>query len=108
MVEHKTEVLRRHCGTIGRDPAEITVTQLSTVLSAPDETALADRVDQMRTDATMPEEWAERMKAGTVDDHTGRFRLLAEAGVDEAIVGLADIGLPGAIDGFAPVIDAFR
>ncbi len=32
---------------------------------------------------------------------------MAEAGVQEAIVSLADIGLPGAIDGFAPVIDAF-
>ena len=108
VVERKVEVLRRHCESNGRDPSEITVTQLSTVLSATDEAALVQRVEQMRSDATSPEHWAERMKAGTVEDHIGRFRLLAEAGVEEAVVGLADIGLPGAIDGFAPIIDAFR
>ena len=62
----------------------------------------------MRAEGTTSEDWSERMNAGTVDDHIGRFRLMAEAGVQEAIVSLADVGLPGAIDGFAPVIDAFR
>ena len=38
---------------------------------------------------------------------SGGRHLLAEAGVQEAIVSLADIGLPGAIDGFAPVMEAF-
>ena len=45
---------------------------------------------------------------GHVDDHVGRFRTLAEAGVQTAIVRLADLGRdPGAIERFAPVINAF-
>ena len=107
VITRKVEVLREHCNSFDRDPSEITVTQLSTVLSAVDGAALASRVDQMRAEGTTPEDWSERMNAGTVEDHIGRFRLMAEAGVQEAIVSLADIGLPGAIDGFAPVIDAF-
>lgn len=107
VIAHKVEVLREHCDSFDRDPSEVTVTQLSTVLSAADGDALAGRVDQMRAEGTTPEDWSERMNAGTVEDHIGRFRLMAEAGVQEAIVSLADIGLPGAIDGFAPVIEAF-
>ena len=106
VITRKVEVLREHCNSFDRDPSEITVTQLSTVLSAVDGEALASRVDQVRAEGTTPEDWSERMNAGTVEDHIGRFRLMAEAGVQEAIVSLADIGLPGAIDGFAPVIDA--
>jgi F420-dependent oxidoreductase-like protein len=56
-VRHKVEVLRAHCTREGRDPAEITVTNLTT-LGAP-----------------------------SVDDHLGRYRQYAEAGVQEAIVG---------------------
>lgn len=46
------------------------------------------------------------MLAGTVEDHVGRFRELAEAGVHTAIVSLADLG-PESVAAFAPVIAAF-
>jgi F420-dependent oxidoreductase-like protein len=77
-VRHKVEVLHAHCATEGRDPAEITVTNLST---------------------------ADAPLAG---DHTGRYRQYAEAGVQEAIVNLAAAPTPEAINVFAPVIAAFR
>jgi F420-dependent oxidoreductase-like protein len=77
-VRHKVEVLHRHCAAEGRDPAEVTVTHLST----------AD--------------------APTVDDHVARYRLLAEAGVQAEIVNLPALAGPEPVAAFAPVIDAFR
>ncbi|MEY2448071.1 MAG: hypothetical protein QOH79_1547 [Acidimicrobiaceae bacterium] len=75
-VRHKVDVLHKHCATVERDPADITVTQLSV------------------PDADAP-----------VEDQIGRYRELAEAGVQMAIVGLTQVE---AIEQFAPVIDAFR
>jgi F420-dependent oxidoreductase-like protein len=75
-VRHKVDVLHEHCATVDRDPSEITVTQLS----VPDENA-------------------------SVEDHIGRYRELAEAGVHMAIVGLTQVA---AIEQFASVIRAFR
>jgi F420-dependent oxidoreductase-like protein len=106
VVRHKVEVLRRHCEEAERDPAEVTVTQLSTVMCGLDDDDVARRVDALRGDEP-PESWAARAKAGTVDDHVGRFRALAAAGVQEAVVSLADLGQPGAVERFASVIDAF-
>ena len=74
-VRHKVDVLHEHCATGDRDPADITVTQLS----VPGDVS--------------------------VDDQIGRYRELAQAGVQMAIVGLTQVS---AIEQFAPVIDAFR
>ena len=77
-VRHKVEVLHDHCAREGRDPAEITVTNLTTV------------------------------GAPSVEDHIGRYRQYAEAGVQEAIVNLPAAATPEAVAVFAPVIEAFR
>ncbi|MEM8903110.1 MAG: TIGR03560 family F420-dependent LLM class oxidoreductase [Actinomycetota bacterium] len=106
VVRRKVEVLHDHCRTEDRDPAAVRVTQLSTVLCATDGGDLATRVDALRSGGTRDEALA-RWNAGTVDEHIGRFRRLAEAGVDEAIVSLPDVGLPGAVERFAPVVAAF-
>jgi F420-dependent oxidoreductase-like protein len=74
-VRRKLAVLREHCAAEGRDPAEITVTHLTTAVR------------------------------GGVEDEVGRFRELAEAGVQTAIVALADTA---AVRSFAPVVAAFR
>ncbi len=58
VVQHKIDVLRRHCETVGRDPSEITVTQLGVAGGA------------------------------STDDLVGSYRELADAGVGMAIVGL--------------------
>jgi F420-dependent oxidoreductase-like protein len=81
VVRHKIEVMRGHCAEFDRDPVEIRVTHLST----------AD-------DPAPP----------SVDDQIGRYRELAEAGVQTAIVGLRSLGTdPDAVKRFAPVIAAF-
>ena len=77
-VRHKVEVLHRHCATAGRDPDSIAVTHLGT----------AD--------------------APSVDEHIGRYRQLAEAGVHAAIVSFPGVATPKAVSGFADVIGAFR
>jgi len=43
-----------------------------------------------------------------VQDHVGRFRELAEAGVSEVMLRLLDVAEPGALPRFANVIAAFR
>ncbi|MGH9229550.1 MAG: TIGR03560 family F420-dependent LLM class oxidoreductase [Acidimicrobiales bacterium] len=77
-VRHKLEVLHAHCAAEGRDPADITVTHLGT----------AD--------------------ASSVEDHVGRYRQLAEAGVQSAIVSFPDPPTPDTVAAFTDVIAAFR
>lgn len=101
-------MLRRHCADVGRDPAEIAVTHLSTVLCVPDRAVLAERVERLRPSGQGAEAVAAAMNAGTVTDHVGRFRALAEAGVATAIVSLADLDGPGPVEALRPVIAAFR
>jgi F420-dependent oxidoreductase-like protein len=74
-VRRKLAVLHEHCATEGRDPAAINVTHLG---HAP---------------------------AASVAEHIGRFRELAEAGVQTAIVSVSDAE---SVAGFREVIEGFR
>jgi F420-dependent oxidoreductase-like protein len=89
-VRHKVAVLHEHCATEGRDPAAVRITHVS-----------AARV-------VTAGEPREGQGAATVQEHVGRFRELAEAGVQTAIVGLADTSGAEAVTRFADVIAAFR
>jgi hypothetical protein len=89
-VRHKLGVLRAHCGAEGRDPAAIAVTHL-----APARVVAAG-------------EPREGQGAASVDEHVGRYRELAEAGVQTAIVGLSDVRGRESVTRFADVIAAFR
>jgi F420-dependent oxidoreductase-like protein len=77
-IRHKIDVLRNHCAAVDRDPSEITITQLSSV------------------------------NYGSSEELIGRYRELADAGVQQAIVSLADLADPGAVERFADVIAAFH
>jgi F420-dependent oxidoreductase-like protein len=90
-VRHKVAVLRDHCADLARDPADIRVTHLAPVLVSDDP----------------PARLPPRTVAGTVEEHIGQFRELAEAGVHTAIVRLVDLGDTGPIERFAEVIGAF-
>jgi F420-dependent oxidoreductase-like protein len=89
-VRHKLAVLRSWCETEGRDPAEIAVTHLG-----------AARV-------VAPGEPRDGEGAATVEEQIGRYRELAEAGVQTAIVALSDALGPESVTRFADVIAAFR
>jgi F420-dependent oxidoreductase-like protein len=89
-VAAKLAVLRRHCDDVGRDPAEVQVTHFAEAgVLAPGGDRYADVV-------------------GTVEELVGRYRALAEVGVEHAIVALHHDGGAPAIEAFAPVIEAFR
>jgi F420-dependent oxidoreductase-like protein len=88
-VRHKVGVLHAHCAAEGRDPAAVRVTHLG-----------AARV----VAAGAPREGP---GAATVQEHVGRYRELAEAGVATAIVALGDAGGAESVRRFADVIAAF-
>jgi F420-dependent oxidoreductase-like protein len=89
-VRHKLAVLREHCAAERRDPATVAVTHLAAarVIGAGDP--------------------REGPGAATAAEHIGRYRELAEAGVETAIVGLGDADGPESVERFADVIGAFR
>ena len=108
VVAAKLAVLRRHCADVGRDPAAVEVTHLSTALVGVDPAHVAQLVDAGRPRRVSAERYAASINAATVSDHIGRFRALADAGIQHAIVSLADLVDPDAVTRFAAVIQAFR
>jgi F420-dependent oxidoreductase-like protein len=105
-VTHKLEVLHRHCADVGRDPGEVRVTHLSTAVAARTERELDAVVDRMRPRTAPREAVLGRLGAGTVGDQVSRYRALADAGVQTAIVALPDAATPGALEAFGEVIAA--
>jgi F420-dependent oxidoreductase-like protein len=89
-VRHKLAVLWDHCEAEGRDPAEVEVTHLAPA-----------RV-------VAPGEAREGHGAASAEEHVGRYRELAEAGVQTAIVGLSDARGGESVRRFGEVIAAFR
>jgi F420-dependent oxidoreductase-like protein len=88
-VARKVRVLHEHCAAEGRDPADILVTHLSTAgVVGPGVARDGDDV-------------------GTVHEQIGRYRALAEAGVQRAFVGVIDDGSTSGYERFADVIAAF-
>jgi F420-dependent oxidoreductase-like protein len=107
-VRHKVEVLHRHCTDVGREPGKIAVTHLSTALTGRTRGEVDDLVDRLRPKRSTPEAYASAVNAGMIEDHVGRFRELAEAGVQTAIVNLPDLGGVEPVERFAEVIAAYR
>jgi F420-dependent oxidoreductase-like protein len=87
-VRHKLAVLREHCAAEERDPATAPHLARARVIGDGDA--------------------REGVGAATVEEHIGRYRELAEAGVQTAIVGLGDAEGPATVERFADVIAAFR
>ena len=89
-IRHKLAVLRAHCDAEGRDPAAIEVSHAAPARVVASE---SDRSGQ---------------GAGTVQEHIGRYRELAEAGVQRAIVSVSDTDGADSVKRFSDVIAAFR
>ena len=103
-VRHKVDVLRRHCLELDRDPATIEVTQLSTVLVGDHRIDVDSVVERLRPKRMSAERFAQRVNAGTVEQHIGRFEQLRDAGVQTAVVSLPDVDDPDAIARFGRII----
>lgn len=106
-VARRVGVLRDHCAAVGRDPDDVEVSHLGTVLVGADAIDVRNRIERARPASVGPDRFAERVGAGTVDDHADRFRAFADAGVDLAVVSVADLGTPGALDPFEELIARF-
>ncbi|HEY4315089.1 MAG TPA: LLM class flavin-dependent oxidoreductase, partial [Actinomycetes bacterium] len=107
-VRRKAAVLRAHCVEAGRDPDAVGLTHLSTVLIGDDDRQVAELVRARRPRRRTAEQFAASVNAGTVADHVGRFRELAEAGVTEVMVRLPDLADPAAIERLGMVVAEFR
>jgi len=107
-VRRKASVLRAHCVAAGRDPGEVALTHLSTTLVGTDDAHVAALVERLRPRRRDAAGYAADVNAGTVDDHIGRFRELAEAGAAEVMVRLPDLTDAAPLDRMARVIAAFR
>lgn len=106
-VRHKLDVLRRHCTDAGRAFDDIEITHLSSAVTALDESALRTRLESWRGPSDSIEDVAAATGAGTIGDQIGRYRLLAEAGVQHAIIAIRDPSDLDAVRAFADVIAAF-
>jgi F420-dependent oxidoreductase-like protein len=78
-VAHKVEVLRGHCRDVGRDPSEVTVSRLSTLVLTANEEETAATKDFLRQ-ATGEE--PSGSDVGTADELVARVEDLAAAGVE--------------------------
>jgi alkanesulfonate monooxygenase SsuD/methylene tetrahydromethanopterin reductase-like flavin-dependent oxidoreductase (luciferase family) len=107
-VRRKAAVLRAHCQQEGREPDAVELTHLAPALVGAHDRHVAELVGRYRAPRTSPGQAAAALNAGTVDDHVGRFRQLADEGVREVMVRLPDPGDPDQIQQLATVIAAFR
>ena len=101
-VTRKVGALRAACEAVRRDPDAIAVTHLSTVrIVGPNAAARPGRTRGRGIE----------VNAGTIEDHRNRFEALRTAGVDHAIVSLADLtatdGGTSAIERFRPLVRTF-
>ena len=78
-IAHKVEVLRGHCAAVGRDPSEVTVSRLSTLVLTASEEETATTKDFLRQ-VTGEEPTASDV--GTADELVARVEELAAAGVE--------------------------
>jgi alkanesulfonate monooxygenase SsuD/methylene tetrahydromethanopterin reductase-like flavin-dependent oxidoreductase (luciferase family) len=107
-VRRKGEILRGHCLEAGRDPDEVDLTHLSTVVVGADDAHVSELVERLRPRHQDPARYAAATSAGTVVDHIGRFRELADAGVGEVMVRLPAVRDGGDLEPCSRLIAAFR
>jgi hypothetical protein len=94
-------VLHEHCAHYDRDPAEIRVTHLGAASLLADLPAGGPPAGDP---VARPHE-----HAGSLDEQIGRYRLLAEAGIQTAIVDVPDLtGTSTPAAGLAPWAEVIR
>jgi alkanesulfonate monooxygenase SsuD/methylene tetrahydromethanopterin reductase-like flavin-dependent oxidoreductase (luciferase family) len=107
VLERKIAALHRHCADFGRDPAEIEITHLSTVMLGDSHGSVAQWVEQNKPRQMSAERFARTIHAGVTTEHISRIESLAAAGVNRVIVSLADLDGPEAVERFGSVIRHF-
>ena len=105
-LDHKLNVLRGHLERAGRDLADVRVTVLDVPIVGRDPDDVGRLVERHRGRQT-GQAFTKVRRAGTIADHIGRYRQLADRGVDTVFVAFPDLSGPAEIERFAPVIAAF-
>src|SRR5215475_5638841 len=105
-LDRKLAIFREHCLQAGRDPAQVEVTVLDIPVIGRDREHAGSIVEKLRGRATAAA-FARSHHAGTADDHIGRYRLLAERGVQTVFVSLPDLAGPEDVLRLAPLAAAF-
>ncbi len=105
-LDHKLDVLRGHLERAGRDPAQVRVTVLDVPIVGRDPDDVGRLVEKHRGRQSA-QAYTKVRQAGTLHDHTGRYRQLADRGVDTVFVAFPDLSGPAEIERFAPIIEAF-
>jgi F420-dependent oxidoreductase-like protein len=109
-VRRKAEVLRAHCEDVGRDPNQVELTHLSSLLVGSDDAHVSELLGRLPPRSRVGAARRGRtsgLAAGTVGDHIGRCRELAEAGVAEVVVRLPDPLDASSMEQMSKVIAAF-
>lgn len=105
-LDRKLGLLRQHCAQAGRDPAQVEVTVLDIPVIGRDRSEAAAMVEKLRGRTTAAA-FAQRHHAGTVDEHIGRYRLLADRGVQTVFVSLPQLTAPEDVLRLTPLAAAF-
>ena len=90
----------------GRRPDDVAVTVLDLPVAGADRDDVWQRVERLRG-RTPAAVYAARHHAGTIADHTARYRRLVDLGVRTVFVGPPDLGDPDDVLALAPVVAAF-
>ena len=106
VLDRKLAVLRAHCRSADRDPAEIAVTVLDVPVVGRDREHVAELVEALRG-RTSAAAFARSHHAGVGADHVGRYRQLAERGVSTVFLALPDLAEPDDLTRLAPIVKAF-
>jgi alkanesulfonate monooxygenase SsuD/methylene tetrahydromethanopterin reductase-like flavin-dependent oxidoreductase (luciferase family) len=94
-IRHKVDVLREHCATVGRDPAEITVTRLATLMLTSSAKETADTRDFLTQAAGA--DAAAGFNVGEEHEIIEQVGELIAAGVETLIFNMP-LGDPEAVD----------
>jgi alkanesulfonate monooxygenase SsuD/methylene tetrahydromethanopterin reductase-like flavin-dependent oxidoreductase (luciferase family)/predicted kinase len=106
VLDTKLAAWRSHCEQAGRDPADAEVSVLDVPVIGRDRDHLASLVETLRGRVSAAV-FAQRHHAGVAADHIGRYRLLAERGVDTVFLSLPDLAGPDDLSRLAPIVGAF-
>jgi F420-dependent oxidoreductase-like protein len=89
VIRHKVAVLRDHCDAVGRDPAEITVSRLSTLVLTDSSAETANTWEFLRS---VVGEQSAGYNVGREDELVDQVQQLADAGVDYLIFNMPTSG----------------
>ncbi len=104
---HKLEVLRAHCTAADRPFEDILISVLDVALCATDRKSVEATIERLRG-RTGADAYRRRVDAGTVDDQIGRYRMLAEMGVQRVYVSPVDLSGSESLEPWGRVVSAFR